>query len=98
MRRTERSISARAPANSRSISCTPLQRGEIIAIQGDRVTPVIHAPGDFFGKPARVSAGPFALAMAARVPVYPLFIVRMDGGDTDWCVAADRDHAQPRSR
>jgi predicted LPLAT superfamily acyltransferase len=55
-----------------------LQRGEIIAIQGDRVTPGISTlPATFFGKPARFPAGPFALAMAARVPVYPLFIVRL---------------------
>lgn len=54
-----------------------LQRGEVIAIQGDRVTPGISSlPATFFGKPARFPAGPFALAMAARVPIYPLFIVR----------------------
>lgn len=54
-----------------------LQRGEIIAIQGDRVTPGISAlPGTFFGKRMLFPAGPFALAMTARVPVYPLFIVR----------------------
>lgn len=54
-----------------------LQRGEIIAIQGDRVTPGISSlPATFFGVPARFPAGPFALAMAARVPVFPLFIVR----------------------
>jgi len=55
-----------------------LQRGEIIAIQGDRVTPGISAlPATLFGKPARLPAGPFALAMAARVPIYPLFIMRI---------------------
>jgi predicted LPLAT superfamily acyltransferase len=55
-----------------------LQRGEIIAIQGDRVTPGISTlPGQLFGKRALFPAGPFALAMAARVPVYPLFIVRL---------------------
>jgi predicted LPLAT superfamily acyltransferase len=55
-----------------------LQRGEIIAIQGDRVTPGISTlPATFFGKSTRFPAGPFALAMAARVPVYPLFIVRL---------------------
>jgi len=54
-----------------------LQRGEIIAIQGDRVTPGISSlPGTFFGKRMLFPAGPFALAMTARVPVYPLFIVR----------------------
>jgi predicted LPLAT superfamily acyltransferase len=55
-----------------------LERGEIIAIQGDRVTPGISTlPATFFGKRALFPAGPFALAMAARVPVYPLFIVRL---------------------
>jgi predicted LPLAT superfamily acyltransferase len=55
-----------------------LQRGEIIAIQGDRVTPGISAlPATLFGKPAQLPAGPFALAMAARVPIYPLFIMRI---------------------
>jgi predicted LPLAT superfamily acyltransferase len=54
-----------------------LQRGEIIAIQGDRVTPGISAlPATLFGKKTQVPAGPFALSMAARVPVYPLFIMR----------------------
>ena len=55
-----------------------LQRGEIIAIQGDRITPRIATlPATLFGKKMRVPAGPFALSMAARVPVYPLFIVRL---------------------
>jgi predicted LPLAT superfamily acyltransferase len=55
-----------------------LQRGEIIAIQGDRVTPGIStSPGTLFGKRALFPSGPFALAMTARVPIYPLFIVRM---------------------
>lgn len=54
-----------------------LQRGEIIAIQGDRVTGGISAlPATLFGKATQVPAGPFALSMAARVPIYPLFIVR----------------------
>jgi phosphatidylinositol dimannoside acyltransferase len=55
-----------------------VQRGEIVAIQGDRVTPGIATfDAVLFGKAARLPAGPFALAMAARVPIYPLFIVRM---------------------
>jgi lauroyl/myristoyl acyltransferase len=55
-----------------------LQRGEIIAIQGDRVTPGIAAlPATLFGKRMQVPAGPFALSMAARVPIYPLFIMRL---------------------
>ncbi|MEA2336533.1 MAG: phosphatidylinositol dimannoside acyltransferase [Thermoanaerobaculia bacterium] len=52
--------------------------GDIVAIQGDRVTGTISTlPATFFGKPASVPAGPFALALAARVPIYPVFVVRM---------------------
>jgi predicted LPLAT superfamily acyltransferase len=55
-----------------------LQNGELVAIQGDRITPGIASmPATLFGKPSEVPAGPFALAMAARVPIYPLFIVRL---------------------
>ncbi|HYK06021.1 MAG TPA: lysophospholipid acyltransferase family protein [Thermoanaerobaculia bacterium] len=55
-----------------------VQRGELVAIQGDRVTPGISTlPATLFGKPTLLPAGPFALAMAARVPIYPLFIIRM---------------------
>jgi phosphatidylinositol dimannoside acyltransferase len=55
-----------------------LRRGEIVAIQGDRVTPGIAAlPATLFGKRTSLPAGPFALAMSARVPIYPLFIFRL---------------------
>jgi phosphatidylinositol dimannoside acyltransferase len=55
-----------------------LQRGDIIAIQGDRVTPgVAPIEATLFGKRLRMPAGPFALAMAARVRIYPLFIIRL---------------------
>ncbi len=55
-----------------------LQRGEIIAIQGDRVTPGISAlRTTFFGKTTALPSGPFALSMAARVPIYPLFVERL---------------------
>ncbi len=55
-----------------------LSRGEIIAIQGDRVTPGISAlPATLFGRKTSVPAGPFALSMSAHVPIYPLFIVRL---------------------
>ena len=54
-----------------------VQRGEIVAIQGDRVTPGISSlPATLFGKATELPAGPFALAMAARVPIYPIFIIR----------------------
>jgi lauroyl/myristoyl acyltransferase len=55
-----------------------LQSGEVIAIQGDRVTEGIASiETTLFGKQARVPAGPFALAMASRAPIYPLFIIRL---------------------
>lgn len=50
----------------------------IIAIQGDRVTPGISDfPATLFGKPVRIPSGPFALAMTGRVPVYPVFVIRL---------------------
>ena len=54
-----------------------LRRGEIVAIQGDRVTPGIAAISTtMFGRSMQVPAGPFALAMTARVPIVPVFVVR----------------------
>ena len=51
--------------------------GGIVAIQGDRVLGhVASAPSRLFGRPVRLPTGPFVLAMTARVPIYPLFIVR----------------------
>ena len=55
-----------------------IQAGEVIAIQGDRVTPGIAAVETaLFGKRTLIPAGPFALAMAARAPIYPLFVIRL---------------------
>jgi lauroyl/myristoyl acyltransferase len=55
-----------------------VRRGDIIAIQGDRVTPGIATlPATLFGESVAVPAGPFALAMAARVPIHPLFVMRV---------------------
>jgi predicted LPLAT superfamily acyltransferase len=55
-----------------------LQRGEIVAIQGDRVTPGIAAiRTTMFGRATDIPAGPFALAMTARVPIFPVFVVRL---------------------
>jgi len=86
----EESITARTIANGLKIDFSTrstdlaldllhaLQEGETIAIQGDRVTPGIAAlPATLFGRRVEVPAGPFALAMAARVPIYPLFIIRL---------------------
>ena len=54
-----------------------IEKGELVAIQADRVTPGIGSLNvKFFGKTAAIPTGPFALAMAARVPIYPLFIIR----------------------
>ena len=54
-----------------------IRDGSIVAIQGDRVTGDIgFLPAVVFGRPTRVPAGPFALALAARVPIYPVFVVR----------------------
>lgn len=75
-----------------------LQAGELVAIQGDRVTPGIAAiETTLFGRPARVPAGPFALAMAARVPVFPLFIVRA-GRRRYRLVTCEPIHVERRSR
>jgi len=55
-----------------------IREGGIVAIQGDRVTPgIADLPATLFGKPVRIPAGPFALAMAARAPIHPIFIVRL---------------------
>jgi len=55
-----------------------VRQGDIVAIQGDRVTGSISAlPATLFGKPVNVPAGPFALALAAGVPIFPVFVVRL---------------------
>jgi len=54
-----------------------VQRGDLVAIQGDRVTSgIATTPVTLFGRRANVPTGPFALAMAARVAIYPMFVVR----------------------
>jgi lauroyl/myristoyl acyltransferase len=54
-----------------------VQSGEIVAIQGDRVTPgIASVEATLFGKRTQIPAGPFALAMASRVPIYPMFVMR----------------------
>lgn len=54
-----------------------LQAGEIVALQGDRVVPGI-SPLEVVWRGQRwpLPAGPFALALAAGAPVFPLFIRR----------------------
>ncbi|MEA2570071.1 MAG: phosphatidylinositol dimannoside acyltransferase [Acidobacteriota bacterium] len=54
-----------------------VRNGEVAAIQGDRVTPGVSPYATtLFGRPILLPAGPFALAMTARVPIYPVFVVR----------------------
>jgi len=51
--------------------------GAIVAIQGDRMAgQIAGVPATLFGIDVELPAGPFALAMAARVPIYPVFVVR----------------------
>lgn len=54
-----------------------LDRGDIVAIQGDRV-PANAGPADIdlFGLPASIPAGPFVLALATRKPIFPIFVIR----------------------
>lgn len=55
-----------------------VQRGEVVAIQGDRVTPGVGSRRvKLFGKETEIPVGPFALAMASRAPVHPLFVMRI---------------------
>jgi KDO2-lipid IV(A) lauroyltransferase len=52
-------------------------RGEVVAIQGDRALPGVTArPARMFGAAVDLPAGPFALAMATRAQIFPLFITR----------------------
>jgi len=54
-----------------------VRRGEIVSIQGDRVTPgVAYVDCEMFGRRVRVPNGPFTLALVAQKPIYPLFIIR----------------------
>ena len=55
-----------------------VQNGDIVAIQGDRVTAGVAAyEAMLFGRRTEIPAGPFALAMASRAPIYPMFILRV---------------------
>jgi predicted LPLAT superfamily acyltransferase len=76
-----------------------LHRGELIAIQGDRITPGISTlPATLCGKKTSLPAGPFALSMAARVPIYPLFIVRLGRRSYRLIVGAPFQVARTRDR
>jgi lauroyl/myristoyl acyltransferase len=55
-----------------------LHRGEMVAIQGDRVTEGIGSrDAVLFGRHMKIPAGPFALAMATGTSIYPLFVMRV---------------------
>ena len=54
-----------------------IRSGEIVSIQGDRTEGNVgQIDGELFGTRVRLPNGPFVLALAARVPIYPLFIAR----------------------
>ena len=54
-----------------------LKEHKIVAIQGDRVTPGISTfRSTLFGRPILLPSGPFALAMATKTAIHPLFVLR----------------------
>ncbi len=54
-----------------------LRDGELVALQADRVLfDVAPTRGAMFGREMVLPKGPFALAMACRAPVWPMFIIR----------------------
>jgi phosphatidylinositol dimannoside acyltransferase len=55
-----------------------LRNGEVISMQGDRVTgEVARAPAKFFGREVLLPNGPVVLSLVSEAPIYPLFIVRI---------------------
>jgi lauroyl/myristoyl acyltransferase len=55
-----------------------LRNGEIVSIQGDRVTDnVAAAPAELFGRKVLLPSGPFILSLVTPAPIYPLFVVRL---------------------
>ena len=54
-----------------------LQSGELVALQGDRLLfEVSAAKGVMFNRAVFLPKGPFALALAGKCPLWPLFIIR----------------------
>jgi lauroyl/myristoyl acyltransferase len=54
-----------------------LRNGEIISIQGDRAMGgMAQTPVTLFERTALLPTGPFVLALAAQVPIFPLFVIR----------------------
>lgn len=55
-----------------------IEEGQVVAIQGDRALPGVPARDvELFGRRTRLPIGPFALAMATRVSIQPIFIARV---------------------
>ena len=55
-----------------------LRSGEIISMQGDRVTAEVgRASVELFGHEVSLPNGPFVLSLVSETPIYPLFIVRI---------------------
>ncbi len=55
-----------------------LRAGEIVSILGDRAIPgSSQREARLFDEVVRLPDGPFLLALAAQVPIYPLFILRV---------------------
>jgi predicted LPLAT superfamily acyltransferase len=54
-----------------------LSANEIVALQGDRLIPgLTPLPNDLFGAVTQFPKGPFSLAAATGVPIYPIFVIR----------------------
>ena len=54
-----------------------LRQGEIVSIQGDRVTGnVSHTRMQLFTRNVNLPDGPFILAFVAQTPIFPLFVLR----------------------
>lgn len=71
-------VSYNTSANALAIDLlSELRSGRFVAIQGDRVVGgVARVKTTMFGANSELPSGPFALAMIARVPLFPLFVVR----------------------
>jgi lauroyl/myristoyl acyltransferase len=55
-----------------------ISEGQVVAIQGDRALPGVPAREvELFGVRTKLPVGPFALAMATRTTLQPMFIVRV---------------------
>ena len=70
------------PIGDNAFSALPvirvLRSGGVVAVQGDRDFDDSGVPVPFFGKPARFPRGPVVLAMMAKVPILPVFILQSE--------------------